>query len=86
VTGFGIVGSPPHPAAARLFADWLIGVPGQTALAKTAYSYSVRTDVPPPEGGVPLQSVKLLYPKSWSDFLKSQQQFVREWNRITGLR
>jgi iron(III) transport system substrate-binding protein len=86
VTGFGIVGTPPHPAAARLFEDWLIGVPGQTALAKTAYSYSVRTDVPPPEGGVPLQSVKLLYPKSWSDFLKSQQQFVREWNRITGLR
>jgi iron(III) transport system substrate-binding protein len=86
VTGFGIVANAPHPAAARLFEDWLLGVPGQTTLARTAYQYSARTDVESPEGGKPIQSMKLLYPTDWNDFLKSQQQFVKEWNHIVGLR
>jgi iron(III) transport system substrate-binding protein len=86
VTGFGIVANPPHPEAAKLFEDWLLGVPGQTALAKISYAYSVRSDVPPPAGGVPLTSIKLLYPTNWDDFLKTQRQFVGEWNRVIGLR
>jgi len=86
VTGFGIVTNPPHPAAAKLFADWLLGETGQATLAKSAYAYSVRAGAQPPEGGVALSSVKLLYPADWNDFLKSQKQFVHDWNRITGLR
>jgi hypothetical protein len=46
----------------------------------------VRTDVPPPEGGVEFSTVKLLVPADWADSVKSQRQFVKDWNRITGLR
>jgi iron(III) transport system substrate-binding protein len=85
VTGIGIVTDPPHPQAARLFMDWLLGVPGQTALVDEAYSYSLRPDVHPPAGGVALSSVKLLYPDDWETLEKSRPQFVRDWNRITGV-
>jgi iron(III) transport system substrate-binding protein len=85
VAGVGIVADPPHPQAARLFMDWLLGAPGQTALVAESYSYSLRHDVRPPAGGVPLSSVKLLYPDDWDAFEKSRAQFVRDWNRITGV-
>jgi iron(III) transport system substrate-binding protein len=85
VTGIGIVAEPPHPQAARLFMDWLLGVAGQTALVEEAYSYSPRTDVRPPAGAVPLAEVKMLYPEDWETFEKSHRPFVREWNRITGM-
>jgi iron(III) transport system substrate-binding protein len=84
--GTGIVSNPPHPQAARLFMDWLLGVPGQTATVNAVFGYSVRTDVQPPAGGVAFSSVKLLVPADWADAVKSQRQFVHDWNRITGLR
>jgi iron(III) transport system substrate-binding protein len=85
-TAIGILGDAPHPQAARLFMDWMLGVPGQTALVAEAFSYSVRPDVGPPQGGVPLSQVKQLLPESWETFEASQRQFVRDWNRITGMR
>jgi iron(III) transport system substrate-binding protein len=84
--GTGIVANAPHPQAARLFMDWLLGVPGQTAIVAATFGYSVRDDVPAPQGGVPFASVKLLVPSDWADAVLSQRQFVRDWNRITGLR
>jgi iron(III) transport system substrate-binding protein len=84
--GIGIVANAPHPQAARLFMDWLLGVPGQTAVVAATFGYSVRADVPPPEGGVEFSTVKLLVPADWADSVKSQRQFVKDWNRITGLR
>ena len=86
LSGIGIVADPPHPQAARLFMDWLLGVPGQTALVEEAFAYSARTDVHAPAGAAPLNSLKLLYPDDWDAFEKSHRQFVKDWNRITGVR
>ena len=47
---YGILENPPHPQAARLFMDWILGVPGQKALADATALYSPRADVPPPAG------------------------------------
>ena len=82
----GVVTNAPHPEAGRLFLDWYLGVPGQTAMTRTVKNYSPRTDVPPPPGGAPLSDFKLLPPDDWEAFLKTHTQFVREWDRMTGIR
>jgi iron(III) transport system substrate-binding protein len=52
----------PHPAAARLFLDFLLSRPGQQFLAARSIP-SVRADVPAPEGlsapGVPLRAIRV---------------------------
>ncbi|MEJ0070575.1 MAG: extracellular solute-binding protein [Pseudomonadota bacterium] len=45
---YGLVSNAPHPNAAQLFMDWLLSVPGQTALSNALFLNSARTDVPPP--------------------------------------
>lgn len=82
----GVVDHAPHPEAARLFLDWYLGVPGQTMMTRTVKNYSPRTDVPPPPDGDPITSFKLLVPDDWEAFLKTHTQFVREWDRMTGIR
>ena len=83
---WGIVKEAPHPAAAQLFMDWFLGVPGQTANAATLFTHSPRADVPPPPGGVPISQFKVLTPTDWHAFEQTHAQFVREWDKITGLR
>jgi iron(III) transport system substrate-binding protein len=82
----GVVDRAPHPEAARLFLDWYIGVPGQTMMTRTVKNYSARADVPPPPGGIPISGFKLIAPDDWEAFLKTHTQFVREWDRLTGIR
>jgi iron(III) transport system substrate-binding protein len=82
----GAVDHAPHPEAAKLFMDWFAGVPGQKAYVAASSLYSVRTDVPPPAGGVPITSFKLLIPDDWDAFLKTHAQFVKEWDRMVGMR
>jgi iron(III) transport system substrate-binding protein len=83
---WGIVKEAPHPAAAQLFMDWFLSVPGQTGNAEVLYYHSPRGDVPPPPGGVSVNNFKLLTPTDWHAFEQSHAQFVREWDKITGLR
>jgi iron(III) transport system substrate-binding protein len=83
---YGILENPPHPQAARLFMDWILGVPGQKALSDATALYSPRADVPPPAGGIPITEFKVLAPTDWDAFLKTHAQFVREWDKMTGLR
>ena len=45
-----------------------------------------RGDVPPPPGGVSINEFKLLTPTDWHAFEQTHAQFVREWDKITGLR
>ena len=66
--------------------DWILGVPGQKALSDATALYSPRTDVPPPAGGIPITEFKVLAPTDWDVFLKTHTQFVREWDKMTGLR
>jgi iron(III) transport system substrate-binding protein len=82
----GIIDHAPHPEAAKLFMDWYFSVPGQKAIVKATALYSPRTDVPPPEGGVPITDFKTLAPTDWNAFLKTHTQFVREWDRMVGMR
>ena len=83
---FGAVNEAPHPEAAKLFMDWFMGVPGQTAYVKATSLHSLRADVTPPAGGVPITAFKLLLPENWDAFLKTHNQFVKEWNNMVGMR
>lgn len=83
---WGIVKEAPHPAAAQLFLDWFLSVPGQTANVQYQYTNSLRNDVPPPPGGVSASTFKLLMPADWHAIEQSHAQYVREWNKLTGMR
>ena len=83
---YGVVADAPHPQAARLFLDWFLGRPGQTAMGRALFLNSVRADVPPPPGGVGIGALKLLYPTDWSIFLASRPQFSHSWDEMTGMR
>ncbi len=83
---WGIVKEAPHPEAARLFMDWFLSVPGQSGNVQELFTYSPRPDVPPPPGGAGVTEFKLLIPNDWQAFEKTHAQFVREWDKITGLR
>lgn len=82
----GIVDKSPHPNVARLFLDWYLGIPGQIAMTRSTMNYSPRADVPPPPGGKPMVGEKMMVPKNWDDFIKSHGQYVREWDRLVGMR
>ena len=83
---WGTVVEAPHPEAAKLFIDWFIGLPGQTAYGQEMAYNSLRSDVPPPAGRVSPSELKLLFPTDWDAFIKTHPQFVKEWNKITGMR
>jgi iron(III) transport system substrate-binding protein len=83
---WGVVKEAPHPEAAKLFLDWFLGVPGQKGYGEVLSYNAMRADVPPPPGGVNATELKLLFPSDWDAFLKTHTQFVREWDKITGLR
>ncbi len=82
----GVVDRAPHPEAARLFVDWFLGVPGQTAMTRTTRHHSARPDVPPPPGGRTIGAFKQLVPDDWEAFLKTHSQYVKEWNTMVGMR
>jgi iron(III) transport system substrate-binding protein len=83
---YGLVSNAPHPNAAHLFMDWLLSVPGQTALSAALFLNSPRSDVPAPGGGVRASDLKLLFPSDWQAFVDSRPEFVREWDKLTGMR
>ena len=83
---WGIPTQGPHPNAARLFLDWYLSEPGQKAMAANLYLHSPRHGAAPPPGGEPLEKLKLLLPDDWNKFLVSRTEFVKEWDRYTGLR
>ena len=82
----GVVDKAPHPEAARLYLDWLLGVPGQTAFVKATSLHSPRADVQAPTGGEPITAFKVLAPTDWDAFLKTHRPFVAEWDRMVGMR
>lgn len=83
---WGIVKEAPHPEAARLFLDWFLGLPGQTANVKAQFTHSLRPDAPAPPGGVKATEFKLLLPDDWHALEASHAQYVKEWNKLTGMR
>src|SRR3954452_12640969 len=83
---WGLPTNGPHPNAARLFLDWLLSPIGQKAIGDYLYLHAIRTDAPPPPGGLPISQLRLLLPEDWHAFLPSRPEFVREWHRLTGMR
>ena len=83
---YGLIKEAPHPEAARLFMDWFLGVPGQTAMVGALYYHSPRDDAPPPPGGQPVTAFKLLFPDDWDAFQATHTAYTKEWNKLTGLR
>lgn len=80
----GVTDKAPHPEAAKLFLDFMLSQPGQTMVVKESYYHSLRADVAPPAGGRPLSDFKLLIP-NWPEFIASHDEFIKEWNDLTGL-
>ena len=83
---YGVIEGAPHPEAAKLMQDWFLGKPGQASLQNNHFLSSPRTDMPPPPGGIPTSQMKVLAVTDWDAFLKSRPQFVREWDKMTGMR
>lgn len=83
---WGLPSDAPHPEAAKLFLDWLLSVPGQTALETVMSVSSPRADAPPPPGGLPASAFKILAPTDWQAFLATHAAFVKAWDHITGVR
>lgn len=83
---YGVIADAPHPEAAKLFLDWVLGKPGQIAIQNAHFLSSPRTDTPPPPGGIPTSQMKVLFVDDWDAYLKSRPQFVRDWDKMMGLR
>lgn len=78
-----ILRAAPHPNAARLFMDFALSAEGQRALRDLLGAYSVRSDVPPPEGFPNLKDLHVLAPAGgWDQYALSQDTLKAEY---TGL-
>jgi iron(III) transport system substrate-binding protein len=55
----GIVTGSPHPAAAKLLAEFMLSDDAQKLFPQEGF-YAGRSDMPPPEGNPPLSSLKLI--------------------------
>ena len=83
---YGVIADAPHPEAAKLFYDWVMGIPGQIAIQNAHFLSSPRTDTPPPPGGMATKDMKLLFIEDWDDYLKSRPAFVKDWDKMVGMR
>jgi iron(III) transport system substrate-binding protein len=81
--GIAVVGSAPHPQAARLLVDWLLSKPGQDAIVKHMQYFSPRGDaVKPLNSGAPAD-VKFLVP-DWDSMTPSRPLFEAAWKKVLG--
>lgn len=79
----GILVGAPHPNAARLFLDFILSQEGQRLLDTDLYGmYSMRADVPPPEGEKPLSEAHPLLPTDLDDYIKASQDFPHHFDEL----
>jgi iron(III) transport system substrate-binding protein len=73
----------PHPNAARLFMDFALSAEGQKSLRDLLGGYSVRADVPAPEGLPPLANLHTMTPAGgWEAYTASQDILKSEYTRL----
>jgi iron(III) transport system substrate-binding protein len=78
-----IAADAPHPNCAKLFVDFVLSKDGQTSLRALSNSYSVRADVPPPDGQTALAKLKLLSPTGgWDAYYQAQDVLQQEYSRL----
>ena len=81
--GIAVTDAAPHPNAARLFIDFMMSDAQQ--IIQKNNEYSLRTDVKPPTGMPPLQSLKVL-PLDIDKALADQTQLLAWWQQVTGVK
>ena len=75
-----------HPNAAKMFIDFALSQEGQEYLKKLSDSYSVRADVPPPEGRPTLDELSKMTPiAGWEDYFSRQPLYQGEFGRFFAL-
>lgn len=79
----GIVKQAKHPAAAKLYTDWVLSEEGQKLRnAVILGGHSTRDGVPAPKGLPELNSFKLIVPTDNADFLANQPKYAQTWSRL----
>lgn len=81
IGGVGIVKDAENLENAKKFVDWLLTAEVQEMNTKSSNRYSVREDVTPPEGMIPLEDVKLVdYDRSQASAMK--EEVVKRFNAM----
>jgi iron(III) transport system substrate-binding protein len=75
-----VIKGSPNPNAAKLLAEFMIGDAAQKVLS-TDGSYAARIDIPPPDGGVALDKVKVI-PVDYDYIEKEAARLKKRFNEI----
>lgn len=79
----GALAGGPHPAAAKLFVDFILSAPSQRLLNTELYGmYSMRPDVPAPPGQKPLSEAHPLLPADLADYQNASRSFPRHFDEL----
>lgn len=79
----GIFRDAPHPAAARLFIDFVLSEPGQKLLNLEIFEvYSMRRGIPAPPGQLPLDQTKPLVPTDLADYERAAARFPETFDDL----
>lgn len=73
-----VTASAANPTAAVEFIDFVLSEPGQRVLVEIGHFYAVRTDVAPPAGAPPLESIRQL-PVDWEELAAERDQLEDMW-------
>ena len=82
VTPSAIPANPPHPNAARLFMNWLLG-PTFSRLMTADGTEPIRVDVPPRPGVPPLSTQKVI-PLTPDEIRKGVPEIIEQWRDTFG--
>ncbi|MQA13082.1 MAG: extracellular solute-binding protein [Pseudonocardiaceae bacterium] len=84
----GLASNAAHPNAAKVFLNWYLSMPGQTAVAQKGGDYPVIDGAPGPDfNGTPLptrEEVELVYPELTPEYASKRDAYMQEWFQIFG--
>ena len=82
VSPSAVMANAPHPAAARLFMEFLLS-PAMSRLSNEARRVPVRADAPPAAGGVPFAEVRTLR-LTTAEIVRDMQDAIEQWRDVFG--
>lgn len=84
----GLTAAAAHPNAAKVFLNWYLSLPGQTAVAQKGGDYPVIPGAPGPDvNGKPLpprEQIGLVFPELSPEYSQKRDQYMAEWFQIFG--
>ena len=72
-----------NPAAAKDFIDFILSDPGQKIVVEIGSFYPVRTDISPPEGAAPLDTIEALE-VDWKALAAETEEINKFWDGLYG--